>query len=195
MTSVRIGNSFSRKFKGLLLAAALLTLMCAPAALACPVPGAGRLNALKLAGQAPTAGQNSASTTDNGNHSQSIVGMWLVTLYLPDGTLFDHAFQQLHADGLEMQNSGVVPPIFENVCWGIWQQLNANTFKLKHFSWEFDADGNNIGTFVLTASATISKDGNSYTGTFVADTILPDGTLDPTQHATGTIAATRITIP
>ncbi len=93
-----------------------------------------------------------------------------------------------------MQNSGIVPPLFDNVCWGLWQQINARTFKLKHFGWPFDADGNNTGTFLLTATITVTAGGNNYSGTYVADIVLPSGQIDPSQHVTGTMSATRLTL-
>ncbi len=177
----------------------VLCLVLAPAANACPTQSAAaRLNALRMSAMlrpAPARGAATQGTeNDNGGvHVPAIVGMWEVTLFA-GGAVFDHAFQQLHADGLEMQNSGILPPLFGNVCWGLWQQTNARTFKLKHFAWNFDADGNNTGTFVLTATVKVSGDGKTYSGTYVADVVLPSGQIDPGQHVTGTMSATRLTL-
>jgi len=178
----------------------IMAVLClvAPAANACPTQSAAaRLNALKMSAMLPAPAQGVATqATENNNggvHSPAIVGMWEVTLFA-GGAVFDHAFQQLHADGLEMQNSGILPPLFGNVCWGVWQQTNARTFKLKHFAWNFDTDGNNTGTFVLTATITVSGDGKTYSGTYVADVVLPSGQIDPSQHVTGTMSATRLTL-
>ena len=178
---------------------AALCLVLAPAANACPTQSAAaRLNALRMSAMLRPAPAQDAATqaTDNNNggtHNPAIVGMWEVTLY-SGGAVYDHAFQQVHADGLEMQNSGIVPPLFDNVCWGLWQQIDAKTFKLKHFGWTFDADGNNVGTFLLTATITVGSGGNSYSGTYVADIVLPSGQIDPSQHVTGPILATRLTL-
>jgi hypothetical protein len=186
-------------FKAAPIIIAVVCLVPAPAANACPTqPGAARLNALRASAMlrpAPAQGATTQSTSTNGGgvHSPAIVGMWEVTLFA-GGAVYDHAFQQLHADGLEMQNSGIVPPIFDNICWGVWRQTSARTFRLKHFGWTFDADGNNTGTFVLTATIKVSTGGNSYSGTYVADILLPSGDPDPSQHVTGTMSATRLTL-
>lgn len=182
----------------LLAAAIVLLCITVPLGNACPAQSASaRLNALNMSAMlrpAPALATGVEGTTNNngGVHSPAIVGLWEVTLFA-GGTVYDHAFQQLHADGLEMQNSGIVPPDFGNVCWGVWQQVSARTFKLKHFGWVFDASGNNTGTFVLTATCKVSSSGNSYTGTFVADILLPSGEPDPSQHVSGTMSATRLT--
>jgi hypothetical protein len=176
-----------------------LCLALAPAANACPAqPAAAGLNALRMSATlraGPTQGAATQATTNNngGVHNPAIVGMWEVTLFA-GGAIYDHAFQQFHADGLEMQNSGIVPPDFGNVCWGVWQQVSARTFKLRHFGWVFDANGNNTGTFVLTATCKVNRSGNSYTGTYVADILLPSGEPDPSQHVTGNMSATRLTL-
>jgi len=178
---------------------AALCLVLAPAANACPTQSAAaRLNALRMSAMLRPVPARGAATQATGNnnggvHSPAIVGMWEVTLFA-GGAVYDHAFQQLHADGLEMQNSGIVHPLFDNVCWGLWQQINARTFKLKHFGWTFDADGNNTGTFLLTATITVTAGGNNYSGTYVADIVLPSGQIDPSQHVTGTMSATRLTL-
>ena len=174
-----------------------LCLTFVPLANACPSQSSSaRHNALNLSATlraVPKLGASlqSAPNSNGGVHGPAMVGLWDVTLFA-GGAIYDHAFQQLHADGLEMQNSGIVPPDFGNVCWGVWHQVNARTFKLKHVGWVFDADGNNTGTFVLTATCKVGADGNSYTGTYVADIILPSGEPDPSQHVTGTLSATRI---
>ena len=177
----------------------VLCLVLAPAANACPTQStAMRLNALNMSARlrlAPTHLATTQATANNngGFHGPAIVGMWEVTL-LTGGAVYDLAFQQFHADGLEMQNSGIVPPILDNICWGLWRQIGARTFRLKHFGWTFDADGNNTGTFVLTATIKVGVGENSYTGTYVADILLPSGEPDPSQHVTGTMSATRLTI-
>src|SRR5690349_2730121 len=108
---------------------AALCLCLAPTANACPKQSpAARLNALRMSAMLPTshfiAPAQATNNNNGGVHSPAIVGRWEVTLYV-DGAVYDHAFQQLHADGLEMQNSGVVPPLFDNICWGFWQQTHA----------------------------------------------------------------------
>lgn len=123
---------------------------------------------------------------------------------LPDGAVVDHAYSAWHADGNEIMNSGR-PAGDGNFCMGTWAQTGTRTYTLNHFmlSWAQNVDANGVdidNTFVGPASiqetVTLSKDGTSYTGTFVLtqyDTsyniILPGGI--PIK---GTVTGTRKTI-
>ena len=129
-----------------------------------------------------------------GANSPFIVGLWEVTMYA-GGVLWEHAFQQLLADGNETQNSSLYPPEEGNISYGIWQQQNATSFKLKHYGWLLDK-GNLIGKLILTANLHVVTPGgpNTYSGTFVADVMLPSGKIDPAQHAEGTVKAVRLTM-
>ncbi|HKZ09652.1 MAG TPA: hypothetical protein VJL61_02975 [Rhodanobacteraceae bacterium] len=143
---------------------------------------------------------------------EPIAGLYEVTMTaegngptgLPDGAAVDHAYVAWHADGNEIMNSGR-PAAEANFCMGTWAQTGARTYTLKHFmlSWgqNVDADGVDIdNTFVGPASIqetiTLSKDRNSYTGTFVLtqydknyNIILPGGI--PIK---GNVSGTRKTI-
>ena len=189
------------RMKLVLTGLAAASILCGPAALACPKQGnATGSNAWRMYAPAMDLarlvkqGQSLAPENAAGDNGTGIVGMWEVTL-LAGGSVYDHAFQQFTADGLEVQNSGLVPPLFGNVCYGVWKQQNATSITLKHYGWVFDAGGNLTGTFVMTATLKLpSPASTSYTGTFVADIVLPSGQPDPAQHVEGTVSASRITI-
>ena len=179
------------------LAVATLCVMLSPQANACGNPPANAglnvltkapLLALRLASRSDAVASNQAGD------SPSIAGMWEVTMYTGD-TLYDHAYQQMYADGNEMQNSGIFPPEVGNVCYGTWKQQDGRTVKLKHFGWLFEK-GVFTGTFTLTATITLGTPlgPNTYFGSFVADVILPSGTMDPAQHAEGTMRGVRILV-
>jgi hypothetical protein len=184
------------------MAVAALCIMFAPHANACGNPTKGQgLNGLTrapmLALRAALLAPNSdAAVAGNqaGENSPFIVGMWEVTMQA-GGVLYDHAYQQLYADGNEMQNSGIFPPEVGNICFGVWKQQDARTFKLKHYGWLFDK-GAFTGTYILTATITVGTPtgANTYSGSFVADVVLPSGTIDPTQHAEGTMRGVRLLI-
>jgi hypothetical protein len=191
--------SFS-KTRGALLTMAAICAGLTSTLSACPVPGASgagfnasallasRAMALRQAVAAPKV---DADAVDS-NSRLDIVGMWELTQTV-GGQLFDHALQQFSSDGNEVQNSGVVPPGLGNLCFGVWVRTGNRTFHLKHYGWDFDAQGNFTGTFFLEADMTMT-DGDTYTGKFVTDTILPSGQKDPSLHAEGTIAAKRIAL-
>jgi hypothetical protein len=44
----------------------------------------------------------------------------------------------------------------------------------------------------VTAKITVSGGGNTYSGTYVADIVLPSGQIDPSQHVAGPMSATRL---
>ena len=181
---------------------AVAALMFSPQATACgnPTkgPGLNRLLAPMLALRTAPEPQNTDAAvagSQASDNSPFIVGMWEVTM-TAGGTLYDHAYQQLYGDGNEMQNSGVFPPEVGNICFGVWKQENAKTFKLKHYGWLFN-QGVFTGTYILTATITVGAPVggvDTYTGSFVADVVLPSGQIDPTQHAVGTMRAVRLSI-
>ncbi|ODU95068.1 MAG: hypothetical protein BGP23_01305 [Lysobacterales bacterium 66-474] len=142
----------------------------------------------------PIAGFYETTLTAEGNGPTSV----------PDGFVVDHAYIAWHADGTETTNSGR-PAADANICMGTWAQTGPRTYMLNHFmlGWaqNVNADGVDIdNTFVgpghLQETVTLSKDGSSYTGTFVFtiyDTnyniVLPGGI--PIK---GTLTGTRKTI-
>ena len=143
---------------------------------------------------------------------EPIAGLYEVTLTaegngptgLPDGAPVDHAYVSWLADGNEIMNSGR-PAGDGDVCTGIWAQTGARTYMVNHFmlAWAQSVDANGVdidNTFVgpahLQETITLSKDGSSYTGTFVLtqydpnyNIILPGGI--PIK---GTVSGTRKTI-
>lgn len=143
---------------------------------------------------------------------EPVAGLYEVTLTakgngptgLPDGAPVDHAYVSWFADGNEIQNSGR-PAGDGDVCTGVWAQTGARTYMVNHFmlGWAQSVDANGVdidNTFVgpahLQETITLSKDGTSYTGTFVLtqydpnyNIILPGGI--PIK---GTVSGTRKTI-
>lgn len=126
-----------------------------------------------------------------GSNNTSIVGLWRVSYTLEadeGGGLFYEAFDQWHADGLEFENANL-PPAYGNVCVGTWEKTGGKV-KLYHVGWDFDANGNSAGSFVLTETNTVNSNGNSYEGTFDFKDYDAEGNLRGEYK--GTIAAHRI---
>ncbi len=178
---------------------AALCLVLAPAANACPTQSAAaRLNALRMSAMLRPAPAQDAATqaTDNNNggtHTQPSSECGKLRFF-PEARFSTMLSNNSMPMASKCRTAALSLRFFDNVCWGLWRQIDAKTFKLKHFGWTFDADGNNVGTFLLTATITVGSGGNSYSGTYVADIVLPSGQIDPSQHVTGPILATRLTL-
>jgi hypothetical protein len=105
---------------------------------------------------------------------EGIVGTWLVN-YGPVG----QAFIQWHSDGTEWENI-THPSIGGNICMGSWVQTGPWTYSRNHFGWIFDSSTGLIaGFFNETETDTLSRDGNSYTGTNVTIFYDMDRTVVP----------------
>ncbi len=131
-----------------------------------------------------------------GDH-EGIVGTWLVN-YGPVG----QAFIQWHSDGTEWENI-THPSVGGNICMGSWVATGPWTYSRNHFGWWFDSMGVWAGYFHETETDTLSKDGNSYTGTNVTTFYdldnkpvalpgSPIGTMPPPNGYPGTASAVRI---
>jgi len=93
---------------------------------------------------------------------EGIVGTWLVNY----GSV-GQAFIQWHSDGTEWENI-THPSIGGNICMGSWVAVGPWTYFRNHFGWIFDSTTGLIaGYFNETETDTLSRDGNSYTGTNV----------------------------
>ncbi len=121
--------------------------------------------------------------------SSSIVGLWHVVHTQSNGTLLFEGFDTWHSDGTE-EELGNLPPSTGAVCLGVWSQNGQKTQLLTHVDWLYDENENWTGTLNMTQSNKLSKDGNSYKGSFDAKFYDTNGNL--TQEITGTTAADRL---
>lgn len=149
-----------------------------------------------------------------------IVGLWafkytskgnMATLGIPDGAPIDNGNTAWFADGNEITFSGARNPIVGASCIGVWKQTGERTYVLNHIglSWNplapSDAPagpgnpgggpGASGGPAFIKQYVTLSRDGQSYTGTFSINQLMPDGKT-PALPAPikGTITATRVTV-
>ena len=130
---------------------AALALCGLPAHANCAYPSAGNQQDIQLP----------ADRHQHFGNREDIVGTWLVN-YGPVG----QAFIQWHSDGTEWENI-THPSIGGNICMGSWLATGPRTYFRNHFGWIFDLNGLIAGYFNETESDTLSKDGNSYSGTNV----------------------------
>jgi len=149
-----------------------------------------------------------------------IVGLWafkytskgnMATLGIPDGAPIDNGNTAWFADGNEITFSGGRNPIVGATCIGVWKQTGERTYVLNHIglSWNPLAastapagpghpgggPGASDGPAFIKQFVTLSRDGQSYIGTFAINQLMPDGKT-PALPATikGTITATRVTV-
>ena len=188
--------------KGILILTALVACCfgTAPAVKGCHVSGNASYSTLAnsmIAGAMPqqtaqtaTGGGQAAVTPDNSASGAGIVGLWQVTV-TSSGQVVDDAFEVWHSDGTEMILD-ITPPAEENACFGVWVQTSRSTFKLKHPSWTFDANGNLTGTAIIRETITLDHSDNKFTGTYTLDYYNTLG--QSTGHFTGEVKGSRITV-
>lgn len=149
-----------------------------------------------------------------------IVGLWafkytslgnMATLGIPDGAPIDNGNTAWFADGNEVTLSGARNPIVGASCIGVWKQTGERTYVLNHIglSWNPLAPSNGLagpgnpgggpgavgGPAFIKQYVTLSRDGQSYTGTFSIVQLMPDGKTPALPAAIkGTITATRVTV-
>jgi hypothetical protein len=87
-----------------------------------------------------------------------------------------------------------VPPALGNVCVGIWKQIAPRTVKLRHTTWNWDADGHLTGTFVLLMTVKLDRQGNALAGSYVADSDDLAGHRIAERHVEGVVKGTRTTV-
>ena len=67
-------------------------------------------------------------------------------------------------------------------------------FRLRHTTWNWNGDGSFAGTFVMLVTLRIDRQGNTLSGSWVADSLHSFGVVVPELHAEGTVRSARITI-
>ncbi len=182
-----------------MVAVAAAGMLFATAARACGVlPGSGlslsRLSSPLSQLQALSALLGGQAREDSSEHRRaSLVGMWTVNFYVAD-QLWDVAIEQFYGDGNEMTNDIAFPPSLGNICWGVWQQVSNRVYKMKHIGWTFDTNGAYAGRFDFAATVELSRDGGTFTGSFVADQEDLSGNIIPDLHAEGALQGGRFKI-
>jgi hypothetical protein len=119
----------------------------------------------------------------------SIVGLWHVVHTDSSGNLFLESFDQWNSDGGETE-LGNLPPATGPICVGTWKQTGGKVDLETHVTWLYDLNNTWQGTLNMIQTNKVSKDGNSYTGTFDAKFYDTSGTLF--MEVTGTTAADRL---
>ena len=174
-------------------AAALLTVVTSHAEATCITgTGSARTGSTTKGLLRPALAAAAAASPAASNGS--IVGLWLTTFYLGDGsTVWDQAYEVWHSDGTETALDNAVPPSLGNVCVGVWKQ-DGRSVQLRHVAWNWNPDGSLAGTFVLWMTTTLDVRGETFSGTFVTDSYDLDGNVIAQLHAEGIVRSTRLTV-
>jgi hypothetical protein len=125
-----------------------------------------------------------------------IVGFWRATVVaqgnsaIPDGTVIDKGFTQLHSDGTEILNSSR-PPATSSYCMGVWKKTAKNVYIVNHFAISWTPAGTLIGIANIHEEVALNEDGDTYTGTFTIDQY--DQAGNKIDHVNAVVTARRIT--
>jgi len=186
-------------------AGVLSTLLFSSAAAACGLPD--WTHPLVMAPAAPelhlvTPVAKSAQAWQRGGSGPSIVGMWNTQFIskgntshnppIPDGALLSIGFQIWHSDGTEWHNNGSLNPATQNYCEGVWGQTGFNAYELNHFAFSYDSTGTDTGMVNIREQVTLSPSGDSFVGTWTADTYDTKGAHQ--DHVGGTLVGNRVTV-
>ncbi len=120
----------------------------------------------------------------------SIVGLWKVQ-FTVEGQTIQEAFQIWNEGGTEVHNPNVDPRTGD-VCLGVWKRVAAGTYQLAHRVWNYDANGDFLGTIHLSETLTLGDGGNTHSGSFTLAFYDPSGNL--LNKVTGTVTGKRILV-
>ncbi len=144
--------------------------------------------ATALGSQARTS-QPTPQLSEGNTSNVSIVGFWHVQ-FTVGGTVIQEAYQIWNAGGTEVHNPNV-DPRGGDVCLGAWKPgATPGTYKLAHRVWNYDINGNFMGTINLSEKLTVGPNGNGHTGSFTSDFYDPTGKF--LMEVAGSVKGERI---
>jgi len=145
--------------------------------------------AAAAAGQShPT--QPSIPSSQHNSDNKSMVGLWSIQFTI-DGNPIQDAYQLWNAGGTEVHNPNVDPRA-GNVCLGVWKRAGHGTYKLAHRVWNYDTNGNFLGTINLSETVILGTGGDSHSGSFTLDFYDPSGNF--LTELAGSVTGQRISV-
>ena len=130
------------------------------------------------------------STSSGDNAAKSMVGLWHIQ-FTVGGQTIQEAYQLWNAGGTEVHNPNV-DPRGGSVCLGVWKHGPHGTFKLTHRVWNYDTNGNFMGTIHLSETVTVGPGGNTHSGFFTLDFYDPSGNF--VMEVPGDVTGERISV-
>lgn len=147
--------------------------------------------AASLPGATHSAGLATAvRQTDTDSDNSSVVGLWHIRFNVGDQTI-QEAFQIWNDGGTEVHNPNVDPRT-GNVCLGAWKSTGKRSYKLAHRVWNYDSNGNFMGTINLSESIYLGHKGSTHTGSFTLDFFDPAGNF--LFEVPGDVVAERVSV-
>ncbi len=134
--------------------------------------------------------QQGARSLEQNLNGPSVVGLWYVEFTVNDAVI-QTAYQLWNAGGTEIHNPNV-DPRGGNVCLGAWKAVGRGVYRLTHRVWNYDTNGNFLGTVHLTETITLGKGGSTHSGTLALDFYDPSGNF--LMELDGTVTGTRIPV-
>jgi hypothetical protein len=134
--------------------------------------------------------QAGAQTQGDQRASAPIVGLWHIQFVVGDQTI-QEAYQVWNVGGTEVHNPNVDPRT-GNVCLGVWKHTGHRTYTLAHRVWNYDANGNFLGTIHLSETVTVDKSGATHGGSFALDFYDPTGNFQ--FEVPGSVVAERVSV-
>ena len=131
--------------------------------------------------------QHRTQSQGNSKTTSTIVGLWDVQFVI-EGQTIQEAYQLWNTGGTEIHNPNVDPRA-GNVCLGVWKSEHG-TYTLTHRVWNYDTNGNFLGTIHLSETLTLGDNGSTHSGSFTLDFYDPSGVF--LTELAGTVEGTRI---
>jgi hypothetical protein len=120
----------------------------------------------------------------------SMVGLWHIQ-YAVGGQTIQEAYQLWNAGGTEAHNPNV-DPRGGDVCLGVWKHAAHGAYKLAHRVWNYDTNGNFMGTIHLSETVTLGDGGKTHSGSFTLDFFDPTGNF--LMEVDGSVTGDRISV-
>ena len=130
------------------------------------------------------------STSSGDKAGKTMVGLWHIQ-FTVGGQTIQEAYQLWNAGGTEVHNPNV-DPRGGSVCLGVWKHGPHGTFKLTHRVWNYDTNGNFMGTIHLSETLTLGHHGTTHSGSFTLDFYDPSGTF--LFEVNGNVVGERISV-
>jgi hypothetical protein len=134
--------------------------------------------------------QPESSPSAAGTSSPSIVGLWHIQ-FTVGGQTIQEAYQIWNVGGTEVHNPNV-DPRGGDVCLGVWKHAAHGAYKLAHRVWNYDTNGNFMGTIHLSETLTLGDGGKTHSGSFALDFYDPSGKF--LMEVDGSVTGERISV-